>query len=299
MTIRTFSASGKLLLFGEYLVLRGAKCFAMPLNAGQQLVLQQNEGKGIRWQCFEENKNCWLEVALSNELAIISSNSPEKAAIVQKLLQYIDEKQPDLVFENLDFKFKLSFNRQFGFGTSATFISLISQWSGVDPYELLAHSFGGSGYDIATATSGKPLIYSTEKKVERFCNIHDSITKNLLFIYLGKKQTSSKEIALFNHKATTDDQIETMNSIVAQATECQEIFGWEKLMNESEQLLCSLLHYPMIKEDYFRDYPFAIKSLGAWGGDFIMATCRNIEEGKRYFKYKGLKVSFTFAELIK
>jgi hypothetical protein len=40
-----------------------------------------------------------------------------------------------------------------------------------------------------------------------------------------------------------------------------------------------------IKSQLFRDYKGAIKSLGGWGGDFIMATGDLV--ARDYFKNKG------------
>ena len=50
-----------------------------------------------------------------------------------------------------------------------------------------------------------------------------------------------------------------------------------------------------VKEKYFSDYNGSIKSLGAWGGDFILATRNN----KNYFLEKGFNTVFSFSELIK
>jgi hypothetical protein len=54
---------------------------------------------------------------------------------------------------------------------------------------------------------------------------------------------------------------------------------------------------PTVKEKRFADYPFAIKSLGAWGGDFILA-CGD-ENTPKYFKDKGFDTVLSYAELIK
>ncbi|MCZ2222925.1 MAG: hypothetical protein LC122_04770, partial [Chitinophagales bacterium] len=144
-----YEASGKLLLFGEYLVLRGSKCLAIPLSVGQNLSITNHSEQNILWQCFDENKNCWLSIQLSNNFEILSTTDIEKAIIVQKILQLIKKENNQIIFDNIKFTFQLSFNRTFGFGTSATLISLLSQWSGVNAYYLLSQTFEGSGYDIA------------------------------------------------------------------------------------------------------------------------------------------------------
>ena len=47
-----------------------------------------------------------------------------------------------------------------------------------------------------------------------------------------------------------------------------------------------------IKIKYFLDYDGEIKSLGAWGGDFILAA--GPENSKDYFFDKGFKTVFNF-----
>jgi hypothetical protein len=48
-------------------------------------------------------------------------------------------------------------------GTSSTLINNIAQWFGIDAYELLWKSFGGSGYDIASAQHNKPIVYQLQR----------------------------------------------------------------------------------------------------------------------------------------
>ena len=49
-------------------------------------------------------------------------------------------------------------------------------------------------------------------------------------------------------------------------------------------------------EKQFPDFQGAIKSLGAWGGDFIMATGN--EQTPYYFKNKGFDVVLNYEEII-
>jgi len=51
-----------------------------------------------------------------------------------------------------------------------------------------------------------------------------------------------------------------------------------------------------VKERLFPDYFGTLKSLGAWGGDFILAT--GTKETPRYFKNKGFETILTYSEMI-
>ena len=53
----------------------------------------------------------------------------------------------------------------------------------------------------------------------------------------------------------------------------------------------------MIKTILFNDYKGEIKSLGAWGGDFVLAAGPN--NSKEYFQKKGYKIVFSFKEILK
>ncbi|MEJ6662164.1 MAG: GHMP kinase, partial [Bacteroidia bacterium] len=72
---------------------------------------------------------------------------------------------------------------------------------------------------------------------------------------------------------------------------------FQQLITEHESLIAAQVEMPTVKEKRFADYPFAIKSLGAWGGDFILA-CGD-ENTPKYFKDKGFDVVLSYAELIK
>lgn len=298
MTTFTYSASGKLLLFGEYLVLRGARCLAMPLSFGQTLTLNAIPERGIIWRCFEQDE-LWFEIIFSESLDILQTSDMTMATRIQNLLHLVIRYNPEILLTNWYFKFDVNFDRQFGLGTSSTLISLLSQWSGVDAYLLSMRSFGGSAYDVAAATAPGPFLYSLGKRVINTVSLPEQITDNLLFVYLGNKQNSATAVAEFNKIPTDYFQLEKMDSIVQFAAQCQTIEEWEKMMLESEQMLSAIMGQETVQQKLFTDYPYQIKSLGAWGGDFIMATCRNLTEAKTYFTKKRHKTVFTYNELIK
>lgn len=296
MTKKSFKANGKLMLFGEYVVLRGVPCLAFPLRYGQTLDVLPISDDGILWEAFEID-NCWLEIRFSSELEILSTSDKEKAVKIQEILKLIKCLKPDIKLNHLSFVFHVDFDRKFGFGTSSTLISLLSDWSGIDPYLLLEKSFGGSGYDVAAAKEKQPFFYSVDNKVEGTWTMSDNIGNNLLFIYLGNKQKSSESVAKFNLQDITPKQIYFMNFILEKVLECSEIEEWEELMAKSEYMIGKILNEVPVKEQYFSDYPYEIKSMGAWGGDFIMATYRNLSEAKAYFSVKGYHVYYTMNEL--
>ncbi len=59
---------------------------------------------------------------------------------------------------------------------------------------------------------------------------------------------------------------------------------FENCLYEHERVVSNALDMPRVKDRLFSDYWGAVKSLGAWGGDFVMVTSdRSREETKEYF----------------
>lgn len=282
------------MMFGEYLVLRGSQSLSFPLELGQTLSISPAEH--LRWESHGlEGK--WFEADFDDQLNVVSTNHEDVANTLESLLKMIATEKPDLDMK-LHFVMKADFNLNWGIGSSSTFISLLSQWSGVNPYELLSNSFGGSGYDIACATAVTPITFRKDHEVQEV-SLSEKIQDQLLFVYLGKKQNSKKEVNRFREKEITSAEIKQIDSIIENALKTSDIKEFEVGMKESENLLGPILGLIPLKQHKFADYPFEIKSLGAWGGDFFMATYRDLEEAKNYFKEKGFDTIFTYKQLVK
>ena len=60
-------------------------------------------------------------------------------------------------------------------------------------------------------------------------------------------------------------------------------------------MISKTLELKSVKNKYFKDYSGEIKSLGAWGGDFILAA--GPINSKNYFYDKGYKIVFSYKEI--
>ena len=67
-------------------------------------------------------------------------------------------------------------------------------------------------------------------------------------------------------------------------------------MEYHEILLSEVLETITIKEQLFSDFEGVIKSLGAWGGDFIMVI--SLKNPKNYFSEKGYSLILGFDEVV-
>lgn len=293
-----YYASGKLLLFGEYLVLKGAECLAIPLKYGQSLQVEKTNENYFSWTS-KVNEEIWFTARFSKELEIIEASDAAKTWILIELLTYLKSGNATLFQSGLNFKTQADFPLEWGFGSSSTLISLLAQWSGLNPYSLLENSFGGSGYDVACATVNTPVLYNADAYQTTPVALSPQITSKLLFVYNGKKQNTKEEVQKFKALKIATSQIQKMNQLVLQAARSTQIESFEVSMNESEKLLAGILSLAPIKEEKFKYYPFAIKSLGAWGGDFFMATYRDEKAARKYFNELGYAIQFNYNELIK
>ena len=173
----------------------------------------------------------------------------------------------------------------------------------MNPYELLKLTFGGSGYDIACATAEQPIYYQlidNQPNVE-IIDFNPSFAEHLFFIYQGQKQSSSKEIKAFLEKTNPIDlqkDIEAVSEISRAVPKCQSLEEFAMLMQCHERIISRCIGQEPVQKR-FPDFEGVLKSLGAWGGDFILAATRWGEnQVKEYFKGKGLEVVFGYKEIV-
>lgn len=294
LTKNKLRASGKLMLFGEYTVLRGSESLAFPLTFGQDLEVQPHPT--TNWKSYDRN-HCWFEASFDENLDLVSTNDPAAGKILSNLFKFIRSKKPEVNF-SYSFKTTADFDLNWGLGSSSTLISLLSQWSGCNAYEMLAASFGGSGYDVACANAKSPIIFSKESHQIEEVQLNPAITNQMLFVYLGKKQNSRDEIKRFKTSEVTEKHIQSINKIIRQTVDCEDIDNFEQLIENAERLISPIIGKERLKQHIFADYTHSIKSLGAWGGDFFLATYRDLNAAKEYFTSKGFTTMFTYNELI-
>ena len=297
-----YKASGKFLITGEYLVLHGARALALPLRKKYQTLKVETENNGkIKWYATDENDQLWMSAEFTLPLLDISTSSDLKMAKeLQAILRFIQKQHPHLFDSGLNFKTAMNFSTHWGLGSSSTLISVLSQWSGVNSYLLQKTFFGGSGYDIACATSVTPLIYQLqeEKKLITPVKWEPLFKHQLYFLYLGQKQDSREAMANFKRQTPhpTKEDIYQINELTEKCLVANELVPFQKLMREHELILSKLLGIKPVKVRIFSDFEGEIKSLGGWGGDFIMVAAK--EDPTRYFRDRGHHLIFKWDDLI-
>ena len=300
--MQKFYANGKLLLTGEYLVLDGALAVALPTKFGQSLTVESNTTQNLIWESQNSKSYPWFQHSYTHLHEKIDNNPI--AERLRVILLQAQKQNPKFINKLVDkVTTKLTFPRAWGLGTSSTLIHLIAQWAKCDPFELLFEAFGGSGYDIACAGAGGPIGYQLQAKhkpVFQSVNFNPSFKKQLYFVYLDKKQDSKKGIARYRAKGKVSDaKIQKISTLSTELINISGLNSFQKLINEHENIIAELIGFDKVKSIYFRDYWGSVKSLGAWGGDFVLVTSdRNEKETKKYFNEKGFNVFLKYEDLI-
>ena len=301
--MKRFYSHGKLLLTGEYLVLDGAIGLALPTRSGQALEVNDSKDPGISWRSYDEKNQVWLEDEFQLTGSVVTgAKQDEVSQRLASILTEAHKMNPEMLSEERGYKLStyLEFNRNWGLGSSSTLISNIAQWFDVDAYWLLKQTFGGSGYDIAAAQHSQPILYSLEegKPSVLITSFDPPYKKNLFFVHLNKKQDSRQAIEHYRKQPRHELEaaITKINGLTHQILSCRSLEEFELLLEIHETLISNLINTPKIKTRLFPDYSKSIKSLGGWGGDFILAT--GGEEEKEYFRGKGYGTIIEYSKMV-
>lgn len=304
METHNFYSNGKLLITGEYLVLDGAKSLALPTKKGQSLSVAISEiGKNLlTWISLDVHSKIWFTCSFSlPDLKLIKTTDTVISNTLYKIFLEIRKTNPNFLSseQGITAKTNLTFETNWGLGSSSTLINNIASWAEVDPFALQFTIFGGSAYDIACAKNNKPIVYQLNNKepIIKEVVFNPPFKEQLFFVHLNKKQNSRDAIKSYR-KTTLDKKaaIIAITEITKQLLATKLISEFEILLKNHEEIIASIIGLQPIQKTLFPDYFGQIKSLGAWGGDFILATGNAAT--KTYFNKKGYHTILTFEEMI-
>lgn len=299
---RIFSP-GKLLLTSEYVVLDGALALAVPTQPGQELFFEElPDGQSeVKWQAFHQGE-LWLNSAICYaDWTVKETNLPDAAAFVVKTLKNVQQLSASK-FSSADsyyLKTNLEFPANYGLGSSSTLMNNLAEWSDIDAFTLNEEALGGSGYDIAVAREKNPVLYrlNVDGRHVTPVNFCPPFQDDLIFIHLNQKQDSREGIRHYRSKEKPLALIEEFSEITRGVIKADTLTGFSDLMMQHEQKLSSFLGIPTVSQRFFPDCPAFVKSLGAWGGDFVMSC---IFPGfQDYFSAKGFHTILKWDEIIR
>ena len=297
-----FKSNGKLLITSEYLVMKGAMALAIPAKLDQELNVISTNSDFVNWKSFNKDNQIWYEEKffLDKGALIYHGEKNKMSDLIVRLFDYIHKfNKPEKSIGN-EFIWKINFNINWGLGSSSTLINNLSKWAKVNPYKLLFSVFNGSGYDIACCDKSNPIIF---QKKDDYLSVSDTtfnpnFLNNLFLIFLNKKQDTQKSVQNFlETDQSLSEGINQINEIVDEIESVKDITTFESLIERHEKIIANILQMPTIQNDKFPDYNNGvIKSLGSWGGDFVLAT--GDEKSVDYFEEKGFNTIRKISDLL-
>jgi len=295
-------------------VLDGALSLAVPTKYGQSLTVEVVNEPKIIWESLDEKGHIWFDYIFPlDEIATSQTPGSDVSNRLVQILNAAKQLNPDFLKTKTGFKVstKLDFPKNWGLGTSSTLINNISKWAEIDAYKLLNQTFGGSGYDIACAQNDTPITYQIvtnkneipnpvqnykKQKVQKL-NFNPSFKEHLYFVHLNKKQNSRGGIKHYNaNKGHLSSVISQINDITLKIISCNHLSEFENLINQHESIIAEVTKQTPVKSLLFNDFTGSIKSLGAWGGDFVLVASNENPTG--YFKEKGFETVIPYTEML-
>ena len=312
---KLFHSHGKLLLSGEYFVMDGALALVLPTRLGQDLQVQVEVVPGrqtphLSWRSLDIRGECWFQVNFDFkqfELLERPSKGVQQALFLQKLLRAARMENPNFLSNEshvLKVTTYLEFPQNWGLGSSSTLITNMAHWACVSPFDLQVRAgVDGSGYDLAAAHQKGSILYQ-KKHSHPFwtmVSFHPSFASQIYFVYLQKKQSTQEAIQYYRSLLLENraDLVGMISAITKELLEAKNLQDFQQLLEEHENLVARALNLPRVGRVLFPDYWGTIKSLGAWGGDFVLVTSeRGREKTFAYFKQKGFVTCLTYGEMM-
>ncbi len=299
----SYSAHGKFLITGEYAVLDNVPALAVPLKLDQRLTIEPRQDGMISWKSYNNQNELWIDIQTNYRDLFELKGTHLQNPIAKRLAMVLHtaaELNPKFQFPNgFSAETHLDFNQYYGMGTSSTLVSLVSQWIGCDPFKLQFKCFGGSGYDVACARVTHPIIYQYNDgqplvKQRYFDPLFED---ELFFVYLNHKQNSRESIAQFDKSKLTASLREELSAMPDELiTAGLDRIKFCSILDRHEEIISGLIGLEPVKKKLFQDFQGSVKSLGGWGGDFILAV--GGREERAYFKKKGYRTIYNWKDIV-
>lgn len=296
---------GKLLLTGEYAVLDGAKALGLPTKFGQKMVIKRTTSSDLIWESLDMKGKPWFESTISLfDFSAVTTNNQEISNYLQKLLKNAVRLNSEFLSQWNGFKIEtqVEFPLDWGLGSSSTLIFLVSEWAEVNPLLLYFKTEDGSGYDVACAFADGPVEYinSTDEVSYTEVDFNPKFKDQLYFVHLGKKQNTALGIKEYLKAVKNKSSlVKTITKITEDIRTVSTLSDFDALLIKHEDAIATHTGFAKVKDTLFSDYWGVVKSLGAWGGDFVLATSdKGADATREYFANKGLSTVVSYKEMV-
>lgn len=297
-----YRSNGKLMLTGEYLALQGATTFAVPLIFGQELEIETVSHSLVYWRTLFKDKIIFHAIFDTDQFTVMETSDTEKSNWIQSVFLAIrDQKEDFLQGSGAEATANIDLPMNYGWGSSSSFITNLCKWADVNPFWVNMKVGGGSGYDIACASAEQPILFHNKNNMPDYelVDYHPDFLHNMWFVFQENKMNTANAIRGFRSHLIDESVVSRITEISNEWVNADSLETIMKLIKEHEGLLSKCLKKKSIAEKY-SDFDGVIKSLGAWGGDFMLAvSSMSGADVISYFEKKGRPTMFNWLEIVK
>ena len=297
--MRSYFATGKVMLTGEYLVMNGFDCIALPTKLGQWMHVwdfdtPDDSSDFILYQAKDLHGNVWFEtkILLPNfELVDPAQIENIQADRLVGILKLADSDFWE-TGKSWRIETQLEFERVWGLGSSSTLVKLFADFLHLDPMNIQFEIFGGSGYDVAIAQLQKPMVYclTADDSNWKYWRLEEYFTKDWYLVFYGQKIDSRNSLSSVQDELNdiAEDEFYTaqFDKIISQTRIASNIMELESSLEMYQMLLSKALMLPTTY-DILGIKPVnkgLCKWLGAWGGDMILINKTILDAYPRAFE---------------
>lgn len=269
------------------------------------MTVKNSRGSDLVWIGYDKSGKKWFSSHISlYDFSAVNTTDESVSLRLKKILKNCVRLNSEFLSKWNGFKVEtfLDFPRDWGLGSSSTLFCLLGQWADINPLELYFKVENGSGYDVACGMAESPITYISSDEEVGYTPIdfNPSYIENLYFVHLGNKKNSQDAVKDYFKKVKDKKSlVDSITKITEEILEANKLSTFENLLLKHEDIISKAMGYTKVGDSHFDDYWGVTKSLGAWGGDFILATSEKDENTtKSYFKEKGYDTVLSYDEMI-
>ena len=263
----------------------------MPTSFGQHLSVESHHGpEHVLWEALNHDNQQWFSAGYDREGRVLHSSSTAMAEKLQRFLAPVRNSKawnaPVRVQTRVDFP------RRWGLGTSSTLCALLAQWAEVDAFSY-RKLHGGSGYDLACAQASGAISYALVDAEPEVISVQlPEVLQSVVFVYRGVKQQTDSSLQLVGRKPFSLAQCQEISQLSKAFLQTNTLDELESIIEQHELLIANHLGLERAIEGPFKGIRGQVKSLGGWGGDFVMLT--RFEENRQWLEANGFNAIIPF-----
>ena len=263
----------------------------MPTSFGQHLSVESHQGpEHVLWEALDHENRQWFTAGFDHEGRVLHCSSADMAEKLQGFLAPV--RNSNAWNAPVRVQTKVDFPRLWGLGTSSTLCALLAQWAEIDAlsYRKL---HGGSGYDLACAQASGAISYALVDGEPEVLPVQlPEVLQSVVFVYRGAKQQTDSSLKLVGRKPFSAAQCEEITQLSEGFLQANSLNELESIIEQHELLIANHLGLERAIEGPFKGIRGQVKSLGGWGGDFVMLT--RFEENRQWLEANGFNAIIPF-----